>query len=1561
MFLNKILPTLLGLAALAISCSASAQILEEGRECRYVNGTEGYAGYVEIIYSFYFSSDYKIVEHGTYTHWRVDSCDDEYLGKRLEVEYYHGKMNGTKMVWYENGNVFSQTGYKDGKLHGKEMVWSEGGVMESQKEYRDGQKHGVHIEYYADGQPKIQREYRYDLKHGLQIEWNTNGFKTSETNYGKNKRNGYEWRWYEDSEQLMERTHYVDDWEVGPYVSWTEDNQVETLGQHCCYYGGYKCGVWEYPLEDRISTYSACDPYEIIEEMPAEILANPYPQLVEDGEGSQKGIRGHIRTSEEGRPLEGVTIAAGGIQASSDADGFYSLVVGQEDTIALECTKDGFHTYSREINLEGLEYKTINITLKPDVSGEKPVITNVESRYGEIFLDGIAVNNEYQVSVDWNGDPGSIEFDVNGTVTDVGAAANGASHVFNMGSDFTSGISSETNTLRITAVNGASIESDPEILHPIVIPIPQWSLALGSFGDIEYGKGVITYKLEKNWPEEALEFEINEKTLGLLWPAWSLMPLVGGRVLGIPASQAFLGLEVKTDGTGSVSAGGKTGFGAAGLTIEGKLGGKGLLQYKTDSGLIWKGASLLLGVKGSIEKEVGPVTLIPALEGSVNLPIVGRAIGWFNKKAIIKGTVSTGTNIDLQVISETGGIGFHKSEGDINTGLGLALSVDIMNNVKAEVSGSGTTKVVYQVPAAPDYLKKIETELLGKVSIQAWLFATNLEKKHTFTYPSQTTQDISERRALAEPLQDLGFQPISRDFINNVPYSNFIAGATNRTTRTTRSADSTDGLEETIIENIYPHSQPALTENAGNIGIAFVYFDPQDPTLQATEIYFTYYNGQSYTTPGPILNDTRAEFSPTLAFDSNGKIVCVWERVNTVDLTSENMVDMARALEIVYAVYDPIWDTWTAPVSLTDNDFLDHSPMLKKGPYDTLLLVWQSNQGNELIGDTESPTTIHYATWDGEGFSSVDTLTDMYENCFKFSFASNGYYPILSYTRDMDGDLSTTEDLEVFIIMFNEDIWGWGDPIQITSNEVPDVNLKIIYRQDGIPELIWLTDDTLIRYDAFDTEIATAIREASNSITFTDFKVVSDDQDHLVLLWQNKDEKGVDLFYSVYDPDNSIWSKDLRLTEDNEMEKDFAGAFTADGVLHLVYTKENLDTQATDLNHMHYSLSSDLGMVAGGLTVTPQGAAPGDTVSLSCKVSNGGDLAVSNVQVAFYQGDPDEGGQLLGTTEVTPGTLKAGDEGEAALSWTIPADMAAYDVFAVVDPDNVVPETDETNNSTSFAVLKPDLEAKWCKLEKHKDGSIDITAVIHNNGIVPATDVEIWYKASGRDLGLIKIPRILPGKTSEVTHLVWVGLEFFRGEPEIEIEIDPAQKIAETNEDNNKTVAFLTLATLSQESLDFGEFDVNQTSTQTFTLTNTGNGDLTLGSITVSGASESQFNIESDGCADRLLKPSESCTVEVAFSPTIPGIKIASLSILSRDQSVPLLTLPLSGNALSDVIIGGDINSDGDVNLMDAILAFQILDGILPANISTRADVNGDGKIGLEEAIYCLQLVAGFR
>jgi hypothetical protein len=60
-------------------------------------------------------------------------------------------------------------------------------------------------------------------------------------------------------------------------------------------------------------------------------------------------------------------------------------------------------------------------------------------------------------------------------------------------------------------------------------------------------------------------------------------------------------------------------------------------------------------------------------------------------------------------------------------------------------------------------------------------------------------------------------------------------------------------------------------------------------------------------------------------------------------------------------------------------------------------------------------------------------------------------------------------------------------------------------------------------------------------------------------------------------------------------------------------------------------------------------------------------------------------------------------------------------------------------------------------------------------------------------------------------------------------------------------------------------------------------------------------------------------------------------------------------------LLAGDIDSNGIVELKDAVIILQILAGINQKPVNIRADVNNDGKIDLRDAVYVIQKVTGIK
>ncbi len=112
------------------------------------------------------------------------------------------------------------------------------------------------------------------------------------------------------------------------------------------------------------------------------------------------------------------------------------------------------------------------------------------------------------------------------------------------------------------------------------------------------------------------------------------------------------------------------------------------------------------------------------------------------------------------------------------------------------------------------------------------------------------------------------------------------------------------------------------------------------------------------------------------------------------------------------------------------------------------------------------------------------------------------------------------------------------------------------------------------------------------------------------------------------------------------------------------------------------------------------------------------------------------------------------------------------------------------------------------------------------------------------------------------------------------------------------------------------------------------------------------------------LNATANVTGTFVYSPAAgttpaPGTRVLSVTFTPTDTAA-YTTSTKTVNLM--VLVKGDVNGDGIVDLQDAIVVLQVLSASssLPASI-TPADVNGDGRIGLADAIFILQKVAGMR
>lgn len=109
---------------------------------------------------------------------------------------------------------------------------------------------------------------------------------------------------------------------------------------------------------------------------------------------------------------------------------------------------------------------------------------------------------------------------------------------------------------------------------------------------------------------------------------------------------------------------------------------------------------------------------------------------------------------------------------------------------------------------------------------------------------------------------------------------------------------------------------------------------------------------------------------------------------------------------------------------------------------------------------------------------------------------------------------------------------------------------------------------------------------------------------------------------------------------------------------------------------------------------------------------------------------------------------------------------------------------------------------------------------------------------------------------------------------------------------------------LSPTGLSFSDQVVGTSSAaRSVTLTNSGTQELSITSVTLTGANPGDFSTPADNCSGTNVKPGSTCSISLSFTPTATGTRSASLTITDNAPDSPQ-SVPLSGTGIVDFGIG---------------------------------------------------------
>lgn len=315
----------------------------------------------------------------------------------------------------------------------------------------------------------------------------------------------------------------------------------------------------------------------------------------------------------------------------------------------------------------------------------------------------------------------------------------------------------------------------------------------------------------------------------------------------------------------------------------------------------------------------------------------------------------------------------------------------------------------------------------------------------------------------------------------------------------------------------------------------------------------------------------------------------------------------------------------------------------------------------------------------------------------------NGNEGLLLYTLDMDNDLTTSEDREVFYRSFNGS--AWSPAVRMTDNGIEDSAPKAT-RVDGDWFVIWHQNGSAVYKTSLGGDILT---DEFLSKVPADYEtaVMEGENPQIAIVYGNADENNSSLSAAFYDINKGVWSDVLSLCDNAGYIGSFSPVFTDEGKLNAAYTRAEIIKQViddtefmlpgdkVDLMMLSYTPLHDLAV--DELRTEPAIPVAGAQSRISAVIKNNGDFA-ENATLSVYDGEPGEG-RLIGEI-TTEEPVPARGEAELELTWQVaPEEREMYRLNAVVSTDNGVHDADESSNSKTLEIITADIAVTDVKCE----------------------------------------------------------------------------------------------------------------------------------------------------------------------------------------------------------------------------------------------------------------------
>ena len=488
-----------------------------------------------------------------------------------------------------------------------------------------------------------------------------------------------------------------------------------------------------------------------------------------------------------------------------------------------------------------------------------------------------------------------------------------------------------------------------------------------------------------------------------------------------------------------------------------------------------------------------------------------------------------------------------------------------------------------------------------------------------------------------------------------------------------RSAAESNVMQQTVLQHsVYPETAPGIAgmRLLNPVMVFLADDDTRDDYNRTLLMYSVYGPGRIWSSPQAVYNSGRADFYPNIATSGDyGEIWMAWQQSKTTFNATSTIEDMFAAGEIVVAKYDEPNGTFEAPVTLTDNAFMDATPKVAVAGDGTVFVTWIQNSENDFYG-TNGKNKIMAAAYNGSAWTAAYEVKSGLGPVIDLETAYFGGKYQIAYVTDRDNDLETIDDRDLVIV----DQTGTVLQTPVTDKLVSGVHFATIASTSNEKGLSWFEEGWL-RCMTEDNAVKTLNTEPD--MQTHNYKIFSRGVQMAVVYPYCVDEVGY-LFARDYDYESGQLGKPYRLAKTGGYAGYFDGII-ADG-FEIAYNNSimsHVDDELEEENDLVWMRAMPpVNIRLTDISYSQEEVKLGQPLTVSLEVENIGGITVDDFVV------------IVNGIEVGeyPADLKTGEKKILDFPLNVPASMAPMTNFVITVEPARMTDDDPDDNSLTIAL-----------------------------------------------------------------------------------------------------------------------------------------------------------------------------------------------------------------------------------------------------------------------------------